>query len=375
MTGRNKLLRMLIAAGTALALSGCVTTSRPVYTLADEAQASIPGIPQARFWADDSKTLVANVRQVGAASRIRFLALSGGGAAGAYGAGFLACWSKTGQRPQFSVVSGASVGALIAPFAFLGPAYDPMLTQMFTSGETEGLLQFAGLSGLFGTGLFRDEPLARLVNKYVTPQLLAAVAAEHAKGRVLTVVTTNLDSQRTAVWDMGAIAASGNPRALALFRSVLLASASIPGVFPPELIEVQANGRTFSEMHVDGGVTANILVVPEAVLTSRVSVNAAGSEVYAIVNGKLGPEFSMVDPQVLPIFQRAFETTVKSNTRNSLIASTEYLRRLGGNLRVTAIPETAEAVDATDFNTVKMTRLYNFGCSTAQSEDRWSVGE
>lgn len=371
--GFSRLKGLVTAAGMVLLLAGCTTTSRTPYSLAEDGQASIPGIPAARFWADDSKELVANVGRVATGSQVKFLALSGGGASGAYGAGFLACWSKTGQRPAFSVVSGASVGALIAPFAFLGPAYDPVLTQMFTSGETDGLLQFAGLSGLFGTGLFRDEPLARLVDKYVTPQLLAAIAAEHAKGRVLTVVTTNLDSQRTAVWDMGAIASSRDPHAFALFKSVLLASASIPGVFPAELIKVQANGRSFSEMHVDGGVTANILVVPEAILTSRVSANGAKVEVYAIVNGKLGPDFSVVDPQILPIFQRAFETAIKANTRNSLIASMEFLRRLGGSLKVTAIPETAEGIAATDFDRAKMTKLYDFGCAAAQSGDRWAA--
>lgn len=375
MVGRTipAVMRLATAMGLAVLLAGCASTARAPYTPAEETQAAIPGIPAARFWADESEHMIASVRQMGAMSAVKFLALSGGGAAGAYGAGFLACWTKTGQRPQFSVVSGASVGALIAPFAFLGPAYDPVLTQMFTSGETEGLLQFAGLPGLFGTGLFRDEPLARLVDRYVTPQLLAAIAAEHAKGRVLMVVTTNLDSQRTAIWDMGVIASSQDPHALALFKSVLLASASIPGVFPPELIEVQANGRSFSEMHVDGGVTTNILVIPEAILTTRLALKGAGVEVYAIVNGKLGPDFSLVEPQVLSIFQRAFETTIKANTRNALIASTEFLRRLGGRLQVTAIPKTAEGIDATDFNTAKMTRLYNFGCATAQSGNRWSA--
>ena len=71
---------------------------------------------------------------------------------------------------------------------------------------------------LFGSGLFGDGRLRDLIGRYVTPDLLAAVAAEHAKGRRLLVVTANLDAQRAVIWNMGAIAASGAPNAVALFR-------------------------------------------------------------------------------------------------------------------------------------------------------------
>src|SRR5262249_28842944 len=157
--------------------------------------------------------------------------LSGGGADGAFGAGFLVGWTERGSRPQFTVVTGASAGSLIAPFAFLGSSHDEVLKTVFASGEMENFLQFQGVRGLFGTGLFKAEPLKALIAKYVDENVLAAVANEYRNGRRLFITTTDLDSQRTAIWDMGRIAASGQPGSLELFRKVMEASASIPGIF------------------------------------------------------------------------------------------------------------------------------------------------
>src|SRR4029078_8450906 len=164
----------------------------------------------------------------------------GGGADGAFGAGLLAGWSARGTRPQFAVGTGASAGALIAPFAFVGAAYDETLRSVFASGEMANLLQSDGLAGLFGTSLFKTAPLRDLIARHVDAALLEAIAREYRRGRRLYVVTTNIDAQRTAIWDMGRTAASGEPGALDLFRNVLTASASIPGVFSPVLIAVSA---------------------------------------------------------------------------------------------------------------------------------------
>src|ERR1019366_6164924 len=188
------------------------------------------------------------------------LALSGGGAYAAFGAGLLNGWSARGTRPQFTIVTGASSGALIAPFAFLGTGQDETLRRIFTSGEMENLLQSDGLKGLFGTSLYKTAPLRELIVRHVDAKLLEAIALENRAGRRLYVVTTNIDAQRTAIWDMGKIAASDDPGALELFRNILTASASIPGLFSPVLIDVEGEGRRFAEMHVDGGVTANVLI-------------------------------------------------------------------------------------------------------------------
>jgi predicted acylesterase/phospholipase RssA len=192
------------------------------------------------------------------------LTLSGGGAEGAYGAGFLSGWSEAGSRPRFSIVTGTSVGALMAPFAFLGVAYDPLLKDMFTGGQIGNLLRVDGINGVVGAGVFKTGPLKQLIERYTDDALLNAIAAEHRKGRLLFVVTTDLDAQRAVIWNMTAIAASEHPARLDLFRRVLIASASIPGMFAPTFIDVESDGKRFAEMHVDGAVTSNVLSVPEA---------------------------------------------------------------------------------------------------------------
>ena len=331
----------LNVAACALALAGCATLTRVPYTHQEQAVAVVPGIPDARIWTDDPA--VSSVRR-SVVSRVSakqpvVLALSGGGADGAFGAGLLAGWSARGTRPQFTIVTGASAGALIAPFAFLGPAYDETLTSVFATGEMANLLQSEGLAGLFGTSLFKTEPLRDLVARHVDAPMLAAIAREYRAGRRLYVVTTNLDAQRTAIWDMGKIAASDGPGALNLFRDVLTASASIPGVFSPMLIDVDVDGRHSAEMHVDGGVTTNVLILPEAVLASGTPVFPpdARPKVYVIMNGKLAPDFELVKASTLQIVRRSFETSVRANTRNTLIAFYQFAKSRNWDFNLASI--------------------------------------
>jgi len=371
-----KLPGVLLAGLCLLLLSACATP-RVAYDAQQDAQATIPGIAGARIWSDDPQRLSAGIiewqKASPAAASPTLLSLSGGGSAGAYGAGFLACWSKTGTRPKFTVVTGTSVGALIAPFAFLGPDYDPIVSAMFTAGLASNLLKSAGLGGLLGQGLFKTGPLEQLVDEYVDGAMLASIAREYKAGRRLFVVTTDLDNQRTAIWDMGAIAASGSPDALQLFRTILIASASIPGVFPPQFIKVEAQGRYFSEMHVDGGVTANVLVIPESMLASSFPVSRhLKPRFYVIVNGKLDPAFSPIKGGLVDIVSKSFETTVKANTRTSLLATRDYVKSRGWSLYATSIPSNVAIADATDFNTGSMQQLYNVGCNRALSGQRWN---
>ena len=214
--------RPFMVAACAMAIAGCGTVARIPYTQQEQAEAVISGIPGARLWADNP-AIATGRRSVVSRVPVKqptVLALSGGGADGAFGAGLLTGWSARGTRPQFTFVTGASAGALIAPFAFLGAAHDETLRSVFASGEMANLLQSEGLGGLFGAGLFKTAPLRELIARHVDAGLLAAIAQEYRAGRRLYVVTTNLDAQRTAIWDMGKIAASGEPGALDLFRNV-----------------------------------------------------------------------------------------------------------------------------------------------------------
>lgn len=328
--------------------------------------AQVAGIPNARFWGDEA-TRAPSVRA--ASTRpLTILALSGGGAEGAYGAGFLKGWSETGSRPRFDIVTGTSVGSLMAPFAFLGPDYDDMLESFFTSGLAQDLLKIDGINAIFGAGAFKSEPLKDLIAKYTTPELLDAIAVEHRKGRMLMIATTNLDAQRTMIWNMGAIAASNSPNRLALFRAVLAASTSIPGVFAPTFIDVEADGGRYSEMHVDGGVTSNVLAVPEGILVANGLSAPQGSRVYVVVNGKLAPDAALTSNSTIPIVARSFWTTVKANTKNTLIATYEFCRRSGWGFFVTAI-DAGRAIETQtiNFDTAYMQDLFAYGYAKGRS--------
>jgi predicted patatin/cPLA2 family phospholipase len=241
-----------------LALCGCASISRIQYGAADAMSSRVLNLNELRRYADEpASTFHDEMPGKFRSGPLSYLALSGGGADGAYGAGVLNGWTAQGTRPEFSVVSGVSTGALIAPFAFLGAAYDATLRDVYTSGIAESILDAPNfLNALFGSGLFGNTRLRELVARYVNQDMLAAIAVEHVKGKRLFIVTTNLDTQRTVIWDMGRIASLRSPQAVNLFRDVLAASASIPVVFPPMLIDAEANGNRFQEMHVDGGVTA-----------------------------------------------------------------------------------------------------------------------
>ena len=367
--------RLFMIAACALAIAGCASVARTPYTQQEQAEAVIPGIPGARLWADNP-AIATGRRSVVSRVPVKqptVLALSGGGADGAFGAGLLTGWSARGTRPQFTFVTGASAGALIAPFAFLGPAHDDTLRSVFASGEMANLLQSEGLGGLFGAGLFKTAPLRELIARHVDAGLLAAIAQEYRAGRRLYVVTTNLDAQRTAIWDMGKIAASGEPGALDLFRNVLTASASIPGVFSPVLIDVEAQGRHFAEMHVDGGVTTNVLILPEAVLVSGTPVFPpdARPKVYIVMNGKLSPDFDVVKASTLPIVTRSFETSVRANTRNTLLASYQFAKGRNWEFNLTSVDPDYPKPNSIGFDQAYMQQLFDYGHQRGRSGIIW----
>ena len=284
-------------------------------------------------------------------------------------------WTEAGNRPEFSVVSGTSSGALIAPFAFLGASHDAILRDLFTSGIAQSLLHFDGLNAIFGSGVFKTEPLKLLIAHYVDEDLLHLVAAQHRRGRRLFVVTTNIDAQRTAVWNMGAIAESDYSGRLQLFRDILVASASAPGLFAPAYIQVQAGNAMFQEMHVDGAVTSNVLAVPEAVLLQKVALtNTAKPKLYIIVNGKITPDFAVIGDGTLSIVARSFFSTVKANTRNTLIATYDFARRNGWQFRLAAIqPDYAMTSTTFNFDTEYMRGLFNLGFSMGRTGQQWQT--
>jgi hypothetical protein len=304
-------LRALVL-GAAL-LAGCASDPRTSFTESEQMAAVAIDAPHIRYWADaTASALRGTVRpaKVQSGRPFIYLALSGGGGGGAFGAGILSGWSESGTRSEFTIVSGVSTGALIAPFAFLGPDYDDRLRQIYTNGEAQRLIgQPNPLGALFGSGVLGPERLRRLVERYLDDDLIRAIARADQKGRRLLVVTTNLDAQRAVVWDMGAIAASGDPKAFGLFRDVLAASASVPVVFAPQLINVEAGGKSFKEMHADGTLSAPVYILPDAVLFGgKPILRAARPALYIVVNARIDPSFAVVPDQVEAIAAQSLST-------------------------------------------------------------------
>ncbi|WP_290543996.1 patatin-like phospholipase family protein, partial [Aestuariivirga sp.] len=225
----------------------------------------VPGYSHIRFWGDNGEGLsttvmnevIARQKAAGLSPTERnFLALSGGGSNGAFGAGLLTGWTEAGTRPEFTIVTGISTGSLTAPFAYLGPPYDKLLTEAYTQISGRDVFRRKPvLSALRSSAAADNTPLRQLVARYVTDRMVADIAVQNGRGRKLLIGTTNLDAGRPVVWDIGAIAASGEPDRKQLIQDILVASSSIPGLFPPVKIKVVADGKTFDEMHVDGGTT------------------------------------------------------------------------------------------------------------------------
>lgn len=369
-------LRIAAALGLAAQMAACGSVPRTAYTAREAADATVPGIPDARVFADASFDTIARLSSVPQRKQDRFtyLALSGGGGDGAYGAGVLNGWTASGTRPEFNLVSGVSTGALIAPFAFLGSAYDSYLTEFYTSGVAETLVSQPSITSvLFGSGLFGDGRLRDLIGRYVSNDLLDAIAAEHAKGRRLLVVTTNLDSQRAVIWNMGAIASSNAPNRLDLFRDVLAASASIPAVFPPQFIDVSAGPAQFKEMHVDGSVVTPVFTLPQSLLLRDGKLPTTGKgQIFVVINGRLEPDFEVTQNNTLAIVGRSFTTASRARSRAALAATYALARTNNIGFNLTYVDESGpKAPTAQGFSTAYMRSLYQNGFDKARTGNLW----
>ena len=374
-------------------LTGCGTLLRDPVPLEAQNDPSIPGFTDIRFFPltdvepmrkaireafvtetpDNYETLADGWR------RYNYLAVSGGGSDGAFGAGILNGWSVKRSRPAFKVVTGVSTGALIAPLAFLGSAHDPQIKEAYTTVDRAKILIKRHLiSILWEESVADNGPLKELVNTYITPEVLDAIAVEHAKGRRLYVASTNMDREEPVVWDMGAIASSKHPARLELFRTVLVASASIPAVFPPTLVRVNLDGKQYDEMHCDGGVFFQSFIIG-ALVDLPVLIREAHPDyngrliqsLYVIRNGSTTPSRKQIPRGLRSISGRAIGTMLKVSGMNDLyrlFLSTEH-DRVG--FYYIALP--ADYVRSTDeeFNEAEMNRQYELGYQLGASGIPW----
>jgi predicted acylesterase/phospholipase RssA len=362
-----------------LLLGACAMEPRVAFTEADQAAAVPLAARTIRFWADSPGSLFQKAARTAVARKgqpFTYLALSGGGGGGAYGAGVLNGWSESGNRPEFTVVSGVSTGALIAPFAFLGPAYDARLKKIYTDGEAKSLISDPNpLGAIFGGGLFGSERLRQFVERDVDDDMLAAIASEDAKGRRLLVVTTNLDAQRAVIWDIGAIAASGAPKAYKLCRDVLAASASLPVIFAPQLIDVDANGHSFQEMHVDGGVSTPVFTLPDMYLFGgkTIATGRAQPQLYVILNKRIDPVFEVVPDQTFKIAERSISAMNRFGTQAALTQTYKFARSKNMGFHMSYIGDDAPKAPGSDFETEAMRNLYGYGYEKARSGSFWET--
>ncbi|MFD0935905.1 patatin-like phospholipase family protein, partial [Methylobacterium trifolii] len=331
-------------------------------------RAVVAGIPEARFSADRVDAYLAALGTAPILSEAPWLALSTGGENGAFGAGLLNGWSEAGTRPTYAVVTGVSTGALIAPFAFVGPRWDGALRDAYTAIGASDVFEI----GATETSLLDTWPLTRLIARHVTPDLLAAVALEHAKGRRLFVLTTNLDSGRPVAWNLGAIAAKGDAAALKLFRDVLLASGSIPGLFPPVVIDTVSQGQPLQEMHADGGITAPFYVAPEAVVAD-VAEPFPAREVHVVVNSRLEPEFLPTQRNLTSVIGNALSSAVKAGTRAALKVHAGFARERRIVLRVATIDAGYRAPSSAPFDQTAMRALYAHARRRARDGETFDV--
>ena len=371
MSVRRSLLVSWIIVSAALA--GCVTLPRTEFTQAEQASASPVGFGQVRYAAED-ENLALMLRQSlkpDSKGEIDALAISGGGANGAYGAGLLYGWSKKGNRPEFQLVTGISAGALLAPFAFLGPTWDNDLRQAYFGPQLTHIMRPRVL-GLLTPGIYSKEPLEELVRSYVTDKLIQAVAAEHAKGRRLLVGTTNLDTEQLVIWDMGAIASQGGAKARDLFAAVLVASASIPGAYSPSMIEVESAGHTFSEMHVDGQTEGAFFAIPQSLFLAK-SANPPPfhAHLFIIINGQVDSDFNVTPRNTISILSRTIDAGGKAAVRSILVSTAQFCQRSGCELSVSSLPATVKD-NSLDFSQTHLESLFAAGEAGSTTGSGWT---
>jgi predicted acylesterase/phospholipase RssA len=315
-----------------------------------------------RFFEQHAASSTARIAASVTDGSLDILALSGGGAGGAYGAGILVGLSERSARPRYEIVTGVSTGALIAPLAFAGEEWNDELTKAYAAGASEDLMQSLGVRALFGAAIYQGEPLRDLVERFVTNELLEAVAQEAATGRMLLVATTNLDREETVIWNLGAIAQERTLHSRALFIDVLIASASVPGVFPPVMIEVQDEGRMFEEMHVDGGTTVPFFVAPDILMVMDFQPEELrGANVFVISNAQLAGPPRTTPVNTVSIASRSFSTMMNHMTRTALAQTGAFAERNQMAFHFTVIPRDYPYEGSLAFEREEMHALFEYG--------------
>jgi len=390
--GRRRFIGSAAVGSAAALVAGCSTLERtPAAPPGVAEHTTVLGIPNARFWPETQTEALyqeaeqALAREEAALGRSRaasggippayFLAISGGSDDGAFGAGVLCGWSDSGKIPSFKLVTGISTGAMIAPLAFLGRPYNERLRAMYTTIGPNDIFEKRGLTAILSSEAVADTtPLFGMISRYLDERTLADIAREYGRGRLLLIGTTSLDQQRPVIWNIGAIAASGKPGALELVRKVILASAAVPGLFPPVMLEVEAGGHRYQEMNVDGGAVAQVFLYPPNVAV-RAGVpsgrNARERHAYIIRNGRLDPNWASVDRRLLTITGRAISTMIYASGYNDLVRMYAFTRRDGVDYNLAYIESDFPNIRHEDFDPTYLRSLFDYGYQKALRGYPW----
>ncbi len=387
--------RRRFALGSTLALAACAVPVRePPVPRGEGGRVTVLGLPNERFRPDRRDAALAFEQEVHAAIAramrhhgvaratdlppLDLLAVSGGGEDGAFGAGLLNGWTEAGTRPSFDLVSGVSTGALTAPFAFLGSAWDPALKRVYTDISPERVLRQRWFTAaIWDDALADTAPLFALISEYVDETLLAAIARGYQEGRLLLIGSADLDAQVPVVWNIGAIAASGHPRALDTVRRVLLASASIPGAFPPVMFDVTVDGRPHQELHVDGGTFAQAFLYPASATRARRANLARNRRVtpaaaWVIRNGRLDANWAETNRRTMSIAGRAVQTMIATSGFNDVLRTYFMAQRDGIDFNLAYITRDFTMEYTTPFDPTYMRALYEYGYQRARPGFDWT---
>lgn len=392
-SSRRNALRLLAGGGALAGLSACGEIARgPAVPRSEATRATVLGIPNERFHPIiDTKLVQAELAQAAERRRKSYgvatpfdmpdynmLAVSGGGENGAFGAGLLCGWSEHGDRPVFDWVTGISTGALTAPFAFLGTAYDAKLREVYTNITAKDVLTSRGLlAALNDDALADNAPLYATLSRYLDQQMMMDLAKAYNEGRLLFIGTSDLDSQNGVIWNVGAIAASGHARARDTIARILLASAAIPGAFPPTMFDVTVDGKPYQEMHVDGGTFAQAFLYPASLTQQRRQRALAKQRVlpvdaYVIRNGRLDPNWSVTKRQTLGIVGRAIDTMITASGINDVVRMYNTTRADGIDFHLAYIGSDFNAVSPAPFDQPYMRELFEYGYVRAKAGYPWS---
>jgi len=383
---RKFLLVPMLLAGI-LVLAACSYPERsPAVPPTDTPRALPLGLANARFFADgDPKPMMEEAaraydrqestrRAEDGPTRlppVYYLAISGGGDDGAFGTGLLNGWAAAGTRPRFNFVTGVSTGALIAPLAFLGSDYDDALARMYTTLTPDRVYRTRMITAVvFDDAMADTSPLAEVIASYADQKMFDAIAREYQKGRLLLIGTTDLDAERPVIWNIGAIAASGHPGGLELFRKILRASAAVPGVFQPVMVDVEIDGKKYQEMHVDGGTVAQLFIYPASIDISKSGIRRE-RHAYVIRNGKLDPNYAASKRQTLSVGGRAISTMLTASGKSDVLRTYFLARRDGIDYNLAYIGSDFRTTSTVPFEPTYMRALYAYGFEQGRDGRAW----